>query len=66
MYRWRFSLQVDKTNNRTLLIPDWHQLLLPMLLQKGENDDWDINAYFVMEEEPEFRIRYEVPYELFE
>ncbi len=33
---------------------------------KGENDDWDINAYFVMEEEPEFRIRYEVPYELFE
>ena len=31
----------------------------------GENDDWNINAYFVMEEEPEFRIRYEVPYDLF-
>ncbi|MBO4265828.1 MAG: hypothetical protein J5910_01435 [Lachnospiraceae bacterium] len=32
---------------------------------EGENDDWNINAYFVMEEEPEFRIRYEVPYDLF-
>ena len=28
---------------------------------KNGNDDWDTNQYFVMDKEPEFRIRYTVP-----